>query len=84
MMGILLWLVIGALVGALAGAIMRESLGLLGNIVVGIVGAAIGGLVFARGNINDSPLTVTSFLVSVLGAIVLLAVVNLFRRSSFR
>jgi uncharacterized membrane protein YeaQ/YmgE (transglycosylase-associated protein family) len=81
-MGILIWLLIGAVVGSLAGMIMRESFGLIGNIVVGIVGSAIGGMIFARGDINNSPLTVTTFAVSLLGAIVLLAVVNLLRRGS--
>ena len=81
-MGLLIWLLIGAVVGSLAGMIMRESFGLIGNIVVGIVGSAIGGAIFARGDINNSPLTVGTFAVSLLGAIVLLAIVNLLRRGS--
>lgn len=83
-MGILLWLVIGALVGAIAAMIMGESMGLFGNIVVGIVGAFLGGLMFSHGDINNSPLTVGSFSVSLVGAIVLLGIVNLFRRGSLR
>jgi len=79
-MGILIWLIIGAVVGSLAGAIMGNGFGLLGNIAVGIVGSAIGGMLFARGDINNSPLTVSSFVVSLIGAIVLLAIVNLRRR----
>ena len=58
--------------------------GILLNIVVGIVGAFIGGLIFSRGDINDAPLNVTSFLVSLVGAIILLAIVNLVRRGSVR
>ena len=83
-MGIIIWLIIGAIVGAVAGMIMRESMGLLGNIAVGIVGAFIGGVLFAHGDINNSPLTIGTFAVSVIGAILLLAIVNLLRRGSFR
>jgi uncharacterized membrane protein YeaQ/YmgE (transglycosylase-associated protein family) len=79
-MDILIWLIIGAVVGSLAGMIMRESFGLIGNIVVGIVGSAIGGMLFSRGDINNSGLTVSTFVVSLIGAVVLLAIVNLVRR----
>jgi len=85
-MGIIMWLIIGGVVGWLASLIMRTDAqqGILLNIVVGIVGAFIGGLILSRGEINNSPLTVTTFLVSLLGAVVLLAVVNLVRRGSVR
>jgi uncharacterized membrane protein YeaQ/YmgE (transglycosylase-associated protein family) len=79
-MDILVWLIIGAVVGSLAGMLMRESFGLIGNIVVGIVGSAIGGMLFAHGDINNSPLTVSTFVVSLIGSVVLLAIVNLVRR----
>jgi uncharacterized membrane protein YeaQ/YmgE (transglycosylase-associated protein family) len=86
MIGIIIWLVVGGIVGWLASLVMRTDAqqGLLLNIVVGIVGAFIGGLVFNRGNINQAPLSVAAFLVSLVGAIVLLAIVNLFRRGSLR
>lgn len=83
-MSILLWLVIGALVGAVAGMIMGESMGLFGNIVIGVVGAFLGGMLFSRGDINNSPLSIGTFSVSLVGAIVLLGIVNLFRRASLR
>ena len=85
-MGIIMWLVVGGIVGWLASLVMRTDgqQGILLNIVVGIVGAFIGGLVFARGNINDAPLTVMTFLISLVGAIILLGIVNLFRRGSLR
>jgi uncharacterized membrane protein YeaQ/YmgE (transglycosylase-associated protein family) len=73
-MGIIIWLLVGGLVGWLAGII----------IVVGIVGAFIGGAIFARGDINTAGLTVSTFAVSILGAVILLAVVNLFRRGRLR
>ena len=84
-MGILVWLIVGGVVGWLASIIMRTDAqqGILLNIVVGIVGAFIGGLIFNRGDINEG-LSVTSFLVSLVGAIVLLAIVNLVRRGTVR
>ena len=86
MMGIIIWLVVGGIVGWLASLVMRTDAqqGILLNIVVGIVGAFIGGLIFTRGNINEAPLSVTAFLVSLVGAIILLGIVNLFRRGSLR
>jgi uncharacterized membrane protein YeaQ/YmgE (transglycosylase-associated protein family) len=86
MIGILIWLVIGGIVGWLASMIMRTDAqqGVFLNIIVGIVGAFLGGLIFSRGNINDAPLNVTAFLVSLVGAVVLLGIVNLFRRGSLR
>jgi uncharacterized membrane protein YeaQ/YmgE (transglycosylase-associated protein family) len=86
MIGILVWLVVGGVVGWLASLIMRTDArqGLLLNIVVGIVGAFIGGMIFNRGNINEAPLNLTAFLVSLIGAVILLAIVNLFRRGTVR
>lgn len=85
-MGIIIWLIIGGIVGWLASMIMRTDAqqGILMNIVVGIVGAFIGGLIFARGDINNAPLSIVSFIVSLIGAVILLAIVNLIRRGSVR
>lgn len=85
LVGIIVWLVIGGVVGWLASLVMRTDAqqGVLLNIVVGIVGAFIGGLIFSGGSINQG-LSVYSFVVSLLGAIILLAVVNLVRRGSVR
>ncbi|WP_394730628.1 GlsB/YeaQ/YmgE family stress response membrane protein [Altererythrobacter sp. GH1-8] len=85
-MGIIIWLVIGGVVGWLASLIMRTDAqqGIILNVVVGVIGAAVGGLILGRGEINNAPLTVTSFLVSLAGAVILLAIVNLVRRGSIR
>ena len=85
-MGIIIWLVIGGVIGWLASIIMRTDAqqGIFLNIVVGVVGAFIGGLIFSGGSINNAPLTIYSFLVSLLGAVVLLAIVNLVRRGRVR
>jgi len=84
-MGIILWLIVGGIVGWLASIVMRTDAqqGILLNIVVGIVGAFLAGLLFGGGSINDG-ITVGSFLMSLVGAIILLAIVNLFRRGSMR
>lgn len=85
-MGLILWLVIGGVVGWLASIVMRTDAqqGIFLNIIVGIIGAFIAGLIFAGGNINNAPLTIYTFLTSLVGAIILLAIVNLFRRGSLR
>ena len=85
-MGIILWLIVGGIIGLLASMIMRTDAqqGILLNIVVGIVGAFIGGLIFSGGSINNAGLKLYSFLVSLLGAVILLAIVNLVRRGSVR
>ena len=85
MVGIIIWLVVGGVVGWLASMIMRTDAqqGILLNIVVGIVGAFIAGLILGGGSINQG-ITLESFLYSLLGAVVLLAVVNLIRRGSVR
>lgn len=85
MVGILIWLIVGGIVGWLASMIMRtnDQQGLILNIVVGIVGAFLAGLIIGGGSINNE-ITIESFLYSLLGAVVLLAVVNLIRRGSVR
>jgi uncharacterized membrane protein YeaQ/YmgE (transglycosylase-associated protein family) len=91
MINFFLWLLFGALVGWLASLVMRTDAqqGLLLNIVVGIVGAFLGGLVFNFLGISGSILTTGTFslgglLIAFIGAIILLAIVNLVRRGSVR
>ena len=83
-MGIIIWLVVGGVCGWLASLIMRTDAqqGILLNIVVGIVGAVIAGLIFGA-SLNEG-ITVESFLYPLLGAVILLAIVNLIRRGSVR
>ena len=86
-MGFIIWIVIGGIVGWLASLVMRTDgqQGILLNIVVGIVGAFIASLIIGKGNINTSnPLDITNILWSLLGAVILLAVVNLVRRGTVR
>lgn len=91
MLNFFLWLLFGALVGWLASLVMRTDAqqGILLNIVVGIVGALLGGFIFSMlgiggATINDNVFNLSSLLVSFVGAIILLAIVNLVRRGSVR
>lgn len=89
-MNFILWIVIGGIIGWLASLVMRTDAqqGLFLNIVVGIAGALLGGWLlaplFGAGTINQNDFSIMSLLVSFLGAIILLAIVNLIRRGSAR
>lgn len=85
MIGIIVWLVVGGIIGWLASIIMRTDAqqGILMNIIIGIVGAFLAGLIFNGGSINQD-INLTSVLVSLVGAVVLLAIINLFRRGRMR
>lgn len=91
MINFILWLVFGALIGWLASMVMRtdSQQGPLLNIVVGIVGAFLGGLIFSilpgsSVNINDGSFSIWSLAVSFIGAVVLLGIVNLLTRGRVR
>lgn len=88
-MGLLLTLVLGGLAGWIASMIMNRDAqqGILLNIVVGVVGAFLANLLLAPlfgVSATLDQVTVAGFLMSVLGAVVLLAIVNLFTRRSLR
>ncbi len=88
-MNFIIWLIVGGLVGWLASLVMRTdaSQGIFLNIVVGIVGAFLGGLLISPligvGTINQG-ISIPSIAVSLLGAIVMLAIINLIRRGRVR
>ena len=83
-------IIVGGILGWLASLVMRTDAqqGILLNIVVGIVGAILGGLLLGPllggGSITSGDFSIMSLLVSFLGAIILLAIVNLFRRGRVR
>lgn len=83
-MNLIIWLVVGGLIGWVASMLMRSPEGILMNVVVGIVGAFIGGWLLSpmvgAGTINSHDFSVASLAVSLLGAVILLAIVNLLRR----
>ena len=81
-MGILLWIVFGALAGWIASLIMKTDAqqGALGNIAVGIVGALIGGFLMSfLGNAGVTGFNLYSLLVAVLGAVVFIALLRAIR-----
>jgi uncharacterized membrane protein YeaQ/YmgE (transglycosylase-associated protein family) len=83
-MGILSWLVVGLIAGFLASQLMRGGgYGLIGDIIVGIVGALIGG--FLASTLLKMPnavngINLTSIIVAFVGAVILIAILRLFRR----
>lgn len=89
-MGLIVLLIVGGLIGWVASLIMRTDgqQGIVLNVVVGIVGALIAGLVVTPlvggAPITSGEISVQSVLVSLLGAVVLLAIINLFRRGAVR
>jgi len=89
-MNIIIWLVVGGLIGWVASIMMRTNgqQGMILNVIVGIVGAALGGWLISPlvgvGTINQGTFSFGALVVSLLGAVVLLAIVNLFRRGSAR
>jgi uncharacterized membrane protein YeaQ/YmgE (transglycosylase-associated protein family) len=84
MINLLIYLIVAAVIGWVATELMHDRSNLLLNIIVAVVGAFLAGYflspIFKVGTINDA-ITVPTMLVTLLGAIILLAIVNLFRRS---
>lgn len=87
-MNFIAWIVVGGIIGWLASIVMKTNAqqGLFLNVIVGIVGAFLGGMLlaplFGTGTINSDDFSLSGLVVSFLGAIILLAIVNLFRRRS--
>jgi uncharacterized membrane protein YeaQ/YmgE (transglycosylase-associated protein family) len=86
-MNLIIAIIVGGILGWIASKIMRTDAqqGVILNIVVGIVGALLAGWILGGGaSILQAGLSLPAILWSLLGAIVLLAIVNLFRRGSVR
>jgi len=89
-MNLILIIIIGGILGWLASKVMRTDAqqGVFLNIVVGIVGALLAGFLInpliGGGTITQGDFSISALIVSFLGALVLLAIVNLFRRGSVR
>ena len=89
-MNFILWLIVGGIIGWIASMIMRTDAqqGIFLNIVVGIIGAILAGWLITPlvggSTINQGNFSLSGLLISLLGAIVLLAIVNLFRRGRVR
>jgi uncharacterized membrane protein YeaQ/YmgE (transglycosylase-associated protein family) len=86
-MNLLIYLIVAAVIGWVATVIMRDNSNLLLNIIVAVVGAFLAGYflspIFHVGTINDA-ITIPTVLVTLLGSVILLAIVNLFRGRGMR
>ena len=89
-MNFIIWLIVGGLIGWIASIIMHTDgqQGVILNVIVGIIGALLAGFVlapmFGTGTINSGDFSLSGLLISLVGAIILLAVVNLLRRGTAR
>ena len=89
-MNFILWILVGGLIGWVASIVMRTDAqqGIVLNVIVGVVGALIAGWIISPlvgiPTINQDAFSLPALLVSLLGAIVLLGVVNLVRRDRIR
>jgi uncharacterized membrane protein YeaQ/YmgE (transglycosylase-associated protein family) len=87
-MNFIIWIVMGGVIGWVASLIMRTDgqQGVLLNIVVGIVGSMLGGWLISplvgSGTINQGDFSLSGLVVSLVGAVLLLAAVSLLRRTS--
>lgn len=80
-MGIIIWIIFGAIAGWIASIVMKSEGGLMWDIVVGIVGAVIGGFIMSMlGQSGVSGFNLYSFLVAILGACVLIFIVRAVRK----
>ena len=86
MINFIIWLILGGIIGWLASIVMKTDAqqGMILNVVVGIIGAMIGGFLLGGPTINSNVFNLTALLVSFVGAVVLLAIVNLVRRGTVR
>lgn len=89
-MNFIIWLIVGGIIGWLASMVMKTDgqQGIVLNVIVGIVGSFLGGWVIApllgTGTVNSGDFSVMGLISSLIGAIILLAIVNLFRRGRVR
>jgi len=83
---IIVWVIIGGLAGAVAGMIVRgrkRGFGVIGNIVIGLIGALIGGIIFDYFNVNlagDIVFSANDLIAAIVGSLILLFVLFLVRR----
>ena len=89
-MNFVIWLLVGGIIGWIASKLMNTDAqqGIILNVVVGIIGAFLSGMLISPlagvPTINQNAFSIGSMLVSLLGAIILLTIVNLFRRGKAR
>jgi len=80
--GILWSIIIGLAAGAIAGWLMRSSMGIIMSLVIGLIGSVLGGWIYSLLGVSSGGSILGTLLMSVVGAVVLLGIVSLFRRST--
>jgi uncharacterized membrane protein YeaQ/YmgE (transglycosylase-associated protein family) len=81
--GIIFWLIIGAVAGWLAGSLVKGGgFGLIGDIVVGIIGAVLGGWLAGLVGLHIGSGLISSLITATLGAVILIFILRLFRRAT--
>ena len=89
-MNFIIWLIVGGIIGWVASLIMKRDAqqGIILNVIVGIIGSFLGGFLIApllgSGTANSGDFSIMGLLASLIGAVILLAIVNLFRRGRAR
>ena len=79
--GVISWLIVGLIAGWIAGNLTRgQGFGCIGNVVIGVIGAIIGGVILEVFNVDGTAGFVESLAIATLGAVILLAIANLARR----
>lgn len=86
-MGIIAWIVVGAIAGYLAGMLVKgdESLGVIGHIVLGIIGALVGGFlagILTGGKDYTTGINITTIVVATIGAVIAVVAYNAIRGTS--
>ena len=88
MVNFIVWIIVGGIIGWIASKLMGTRKGLLVNVIVGIAGAFVAGLLLTPllgiGTINQANFSLPALLVSLMGAVILLAAISFVRRLSFR
>jgi uncharacterized membrane protein YeaQ/YmgE (transglycosylase-associated protein family) len=87
-MNFIIWLVVGGILGWLASIVMKRPEGMIMNVIIGIIGAVLGGWLISpmlgAGTINQNDFSLAGLAVSFVGALILLAIVNLVTRGRVR
>lgn len=89
-MNLIIWLIVGGVLGWIASMMMRTDgqQGVILNVIVGIIGALLAGFLlsplFGSATINQGDFSLSGLLISLAGAVILLAIVNMFRRGRVR
>jgi uncharacterized membrane protein YeaQ/YmgE (transglycosylase-associated protein family) len=89
-MNLIIWLLVGGVIGWLASILMKtnDQQGMLLNVIVGLVGALLGGWFISPlvgvGTINQNNFSLPALMVSLVGAVILLGILNVVRRGSLR